>query len=105
MYGNGNLNKNSQFGGTNTMKKQTIKRTVNEIANLSRQFDRYYGINNWCLYNQEDQPKTSLIVGGEEGFYCTAWSLNDDEIREIHKQRGISAEKATDIICSSMFAT
>jgi len=77
--------------------------TINQVSNLSKQFDSRYGINNWCLYNQEEQSRTSLIVRGEAGFYNTTWSLNDDEVIELHKKRGISGDDVTDIICSSMF--
>lgn len=70
---------------------------------LCREFNRRYGINNWCLYNQEDQDRTSLIVRGESGFYNTTWSFSDDYVQEIHKENGISEDDVTEIICSSMF--
>jgi hypothetical protein len=76
------------------MKKESI---------LTKQFNSRYGINNWCLYNQEDQDRTSLIVRGESGFYNTTWSFSDDYVQEIHKENGISEDDVTEIICSSMF--
>ncbi|MGI9359270.1 MAG: hypothetical protein ACR2ON_07690 [Paracoccaceae bacterium] len=82
------------------MKQSTINSTTNQVC---KRFDSNFGINNWCLYNQEEQSRTSLIVRGEAGFYRTTWSFNDDYIREIHKEMGISDEDVTDIICSSMF--
>ena len=76
---------------------------MKQVSNLSEQFNSRYGINNWCLYNQEGQSRTSLIVRGEAGFYSTTWSFSDDYVQEIHKQTGISDDDVTDIICSSMF--
>jgi len=72
-------------------------------STLSKVFNSLYGVNNWCLYNQEDKDRTSLIVRGESGFYNTTYSFSDDYVDEIHKENGISDEVVTEIICSSMF--
>ncbi len=72
-------------------------------SSLSKHFNNLYGVNNWCLYNQEDQDRTSLIVRGESGFYNTTWSFSDDYVQEIHKENGISDDDVTDIIFSSIF--
>ena len=76
---------------------------MKKVSILSKYFNSHYGVNNWCLYNQEDKDRTSLIVRGESGFYNTTWSFSDDYVDEIHKESGISDEVVTEIICSSMF--
>ena len=76
---------------------------MKKASTLSKVFNSLYGVNNWCLYNQEDQDRTSLIVRGESGFYNTTYSFSDDYVDEIHKENGISDDDVTDIIFSSMF--
>ena len=97
------FNRNLIFGsGLGKFFIQEIKHMKKESI-LTKQFNSRYGINNWCLYNQEDQDRTSLIVRGESGFYNTTWSFSDDYVQEIHKENGISEDDVTEIICSSMF--
>tara|TARA_R110000824_G_scaffold265764_1_gene454684 strand:- start:2630 stop:2956 length:327 start_codon:yes stop_codon:yes gene_type:complete len=97
------FNRNLIFGsGLGKFFIQEIKHMKKESI-LTKQFNSRYGINNWCLYNQEDQDRTSLIVRGESGFYNTTWTFSDDYVQEIHKENGISEDDVTEIICSSMF--
>jgi len=94
-------NKKNEEWGRNRWRVREA--TPYKASILIKQFNSRYGINNWCLYNQEDQDRTSLIVRGESGFYNTTYSFSDDYVDEIHKENGISDEVVTEIICSSMF--
>ena len=77
---------------------------INQVKRIAKSFDRKFGKDNWCFYNQSDECKnTSLIVADQPGFYVTAFYFNDDELIEIHEAISISDETVFNTIMSSVY--
>ena len=84
------------------MKQSTIKR----VSRYAEAFDRKFGKDNWCFYNQGVEPhqeNTSLIIRDQGGFLVTAFLFDDDELRELHSALNICDKTISNIIMSSVW--
>lgn len=77
---------------------------INQLKRIAKSFDRKFGKDNWCFYNQSDEAEnTSLIVADQAGFCVTAFCFSDDELIEIHEALGISDKTVFNTIMSSVY--